>query len=151
MTYKLQFKNKELTLISCVCIPRVTYLFILKYKKMFLSFAEGCIINISTWHYSLAVSIYKNFIWTTLAAILSLFWLISDFRFSNSCQISSLKINIYSAFKWFINLNLKTNKKAGPYELCLYSRATYTFIYIYIYIQNILLVMSLMYQDVIIE
>ncbi len=70
-------------------------------------------INISKLNYWLVICIAKNFIWTTLKAIFSIFFIflhpqIPDFpilSYHNKPYING-KI-IYSAFRWCINLNSK--------------------------------------------
>ncbi len=76
-------------------------------------------VNISKLNFWLVISyITKKFIWTTLKSIFSIFRFFfapSDCRFSNNCisaKYCSYKpyINgklMYSAFRWYINLNLE--------------------------------------------
>ncbi len=70
-----------------------------------------CTVNISKLNFWLVICIAKNFIWTTLKAIFSIFWFFCTLRFQ-IFQILSYHnkpyINgkiIYSAFRWCINLN----------------------------------------------
>ncbi len=95
--------------------------------KIFCKFPT---VNISKLNFWLVICIAKNFIWTTLKAIFSIFdfFAPSDSRFSNSC-ISAKYYNkpyingklIYSAFRWCINLSFeKLTLMTG-----LWSRVTY--------------------------
>ncbi len=96
--------------------------------KIFCTFPT---VNISKLNFWLVICIAKNFIWTTLKAIFSIFAYFWTLRFSN-CYISAKYcaiptnpiINgklIYSAFRWCIHLSLKN----VPLWLVLCCRVTY--------------------------
>ncbi len=73
-------------------------------------------INISKLHFWLVICIAKNFIWTTLKAIFSIFRFYCTLRFQIFSQILSSPNNPYingklidSAFRLYTNLNLEKN------------------------------------------
>ncbi len=71
-------------------------------------FCEFPTINISKLNFWLVICIAKNFIWTTLKAIFSIFWLYLNqiLSYPNKPYINGKRF-IYSAFRWCINLNFK--------------------------------------------
>ncbi len=92
--------------------------------KIFCTFPT---INISKRYYWLVICIAKNFIWTTLKMIFSIFVFLPDFPIVISRSNPNKKyINatlIYSAFRWCINLKFLKN---WPFWLVLLFRVTCT-------------------------
>ncbi len=94
---------------SYICSNRQQYIiwvFLLCQKSLDIKIIF-CTVNISKHNYSLLICIAKNFIWTTLKMIFSIFrcFCTSDSRLSNIVQtIHQWKI-IYSSFRWSLNLN----------------------------------------------
>ncbi len=76
-------------------------------------FCKFLTVNISQLHFWLVICIAKNFIWTTLKAIFSIFRFFfapSDSRFSNSCisaKYCPILTNHISMESLFINLNFE--------------------------------------------
>ncbi len=90
--------------------------------KIFSKFTS---VNISKLHFWLVICIAKNFIWTSLKAIFSIFRFFYIFQIGQILSYpNKLYIDgklIYSAFRWCINLNWKN----WPLWLVLWSRVKY--------------------------
>ncbi len=98
-------------------------------------------INIPRLNFLLVICIVKDFIWNTLKAIFSIFFLfkffaLSDFRFSNSCisakycpiltNHTAMECILFSFFQMMYKTQFKTK------WLVLWSRVTYQHAYYYI-------------------
>ncbi len=77
-----------------------------------LSSCKCSTVNISKLNFWLVICIAKNFIWTTLKMIFSIFRWFCTLRFQIFKYCPIITNIIYSAFRWCINLN----KKKDPYD-----------------------------------